>query len=440
MTALPNILDQFFPQKRRLSLPMGNDLPQDGGITGNQPVMAPQAPVPDVTDRPTEQEFKSGQVNDPSKFFPQSGSANEVPPAAAGAAPIASSSAAEDYQQASGEPLSFYPGMDRNPGGRQQKRFKQDIRDATYKQAGLDEKQRLLQSGEGPAEHSVLKRMLTGAIRGFARGGIGGMAVGTAAEGFFPGANRVANSQQELGEVNQQIDQRNKQRKADADIGNIEADNQFQQDRLSYLRDDQQRKVGDRTSRETTSRMNAVAGMFKSLPAYDPADPKFAEITKALGDVKLPVTPKDAKKKIQLIQDQRTGSWTTVLTDPATGKQETRDVVKDGKPFTSTPRVVMEGEIGLTKQDDQQKFQAGENDKNRQQALSLAKERIAIAKQNLAVAQQNADRADAKDKRDADAQVQKAKESIVRLKGYLKNSPLIMPDDDIWKDFDGLDQ
>jgi hypothetical protein len=114
-----------------------------------------------------------------------------------------------------------------------------------------------------------------------------------------------------------------------------------------------------------TSRLTAVAGMLKNLPEFIPGDPRFAEMEKALGDVSLPVTRKDAKKKVDLKQDQRTGAWTVILTNPLNGQQETRDVLKDGKPFASTPTVVMQGEYGMLKQNDQQDFTASENAKNR---------------------------------------------------------------------------
>ncbi|HEY8560521.1 MAG TPA: hypothetical protein VIL74_09100 [Pyrinomonadaceae bacterium] len=144
---------------------------------------------------------------------------------------------------------------------------------------------------------------------------------------------------------------------------------EFQQ-KMDFNRGEQQRKIDDRQSRERTARMTQVAGMFKSLAAYDPADPKFAELTKALGDVELPITPKDAKKKIDLKQDQRTGEWTTILTDPVSGAQEARPVVgKDGKPLRTTPTVVMQGEYGLLRQNDQQNFTREENDKIRRDRL-----------------------------------------------------------------------
>lgn len=121
----------------------------------------------------------------------------------------------------------------------------------------------------------------------------------------------------------------------------------------------------NRISREETSRMTAVAGLLKNVPEFIPGDPKYKELEQALGDVKLPVFAKDAKKKVDLKQDQRTGAWTVILTNPVTGQQEVRSVVKDGKPFASTPTVVMQGEYGMLKQNDQQAYQGEQNQLDR---------------------------------------------------------------------------
>lgn len=226
-------------------------------------------------------------------------------------------------------------------------------------------------------------------LKGFAEGGI--------VEGIRQGTDRHYNEKQRQAEARgkawenlqaqQKIDDFNTNQQ------NIKGDNarldQQAKDTAAWHKDETLRKTNDSASRERTSRMNAVAGMFKNIPAYDPNDPKFAELTQALGDAQLPLTPKDAKKKIDLKQDQRTGAWTTILTDPLTGKQESRDVIKDGKPYISTPTVVMQGEYGLFKQNDQQNFQAGENDKSRQfqAGLAGAKAQFQLAKTQFGEAQ-----------------------------------------------------
>lgn len=217
---------------------------------------------------------------------------------------------------------------------------------------------------------------LLGGLIGYSKGGLGGAIAGA----ISGGTNRNFQAQQSdrrmLGQLKPQMAEQQKTEEFDtaqnykkATTANIYADNEQKVAEFNQKKIDNEaeraRKVDDRLSRERTSRMTQVSGILKSLPAYDPANPKFAELTKALGDVDLPITAKDSKKKIDLKQDQRTGQWTTIVTDPVTGTQETRDVIKDGKPFASTPTVVMQGELGINRQERAQEFTAGENDKNR---------------------------------------------------------------------------
>jgi hypothetical protein len=180
--------------------------------------------------------------------------------------------------------------------------------------------------------------ILTGAGLGFLRGGV----LGAGAEAIKGGTDRnymrkFADAQKlpeiednykraVLAENNDLNQQYNRARTA-----NVYADNIYQNERLAELKADRQRKVDDRKSREQTNRMNQVAGMFKNIPEFVPGDPRYADIEKALGDVNLPITPKDAKKKVDLKQDQRTGEWTVILTNPLDGKQEVRPVMKNGE-------------------------------------------------------------------------------------------------------------
>ncbi len=163
-----------------------------------------------------------------------------------------------------------------------------------------------------------------------------------------------------------------------AQTANIYDDNLHNREKfktdMEYKREEQKRKVEDREQRAATSRMNTVAGMFKNLPEFIPGDPRYAEIEKALGDVRLPITPKDAKKKVDLKQDQRTGAWEAIITDTS-GKIENRPVLRsDGTQLKTTPTVEMQGFYGLLKQNDQQGATASENEKKRR--FDAAKQRI----------------------------------------------------------------
>ncbi len=242
--------------------------------------------------------------------------------------------------------------------------------------------------------HSFLGRLGSGLFRGLqawsASGGEGGLAglagaaltggvASSASPGFDAEWRRNTQGQKLLRQVGEsQAFEKTQSEKAyrDAQTENIYTDNNQRktdaEQRAAYLKSEQERKTADRTSREGTARMRTIAGMLEHIPSYDPADPKFKELTEALAGANLPLTAKDVKKKVDLKQDQRTGAWTTIVTDPVTGKQEVRDVTgKDGQQFKTTPTVVMQGELGMLKQNDQQDFQAGENEKNRQHQIEL---------------------------------------------------------------------
>jgi len=159
-----------------------------------------------------------------------------------------------------------------------------------------------------------------------------------------------------------------------AQIENIYADNaertEARKNRESYLKSEQQRRIDEATNKRADTKMKTVAGMLAKIENYNPADPRFAEITKALGDVGLPIAPKDAKKKVQLIQDAETGAWTVTLTDPISGQQEVRPITnKDGSQLTTTSSSKVMANAAGERQVNQQAFQAGENEKNRKEAL-----------------------------------------------------------------------
>lgn len=246
-------------------------------------------------------------------------------------------------------------------------------------------------------------------------------------------ADKVGKAQAILSPILEQQKIAQTRKIGDAQIRNYDEDNRRQAQAAEELSDwrksETNRKIDATVSRERTARMNAVAGMFKNIPSYDPADPKFKELTNALGDVGLPLTPKDAKKHVQLIQDQRSGLWTLTLTDPISGKQEVRNVEKDGKPFASTPTVVMQGEYGMLKQNDQQDFTAQENAKNRE---ALGTYRSAV----IGIRQQELDLRKSGDIRGADAL--KLKHDALKAKALerVRSGQMSQEDfDDIFKEY-----
>jgi len=136
-----------------------------------------------------------------------------------------------------------------------------------------------------------------------------------------------------------EVEQQRALKQAQAD--NIYADNERQKqqavDMAAYRTGQLAEQQAKRESVEANTKMRTVASMLAKMPSFDPNDPRMAPMVAALGDVKLPVTPRDAKKSVKLIQDAETGAWTLTLTDPVNGQQEVRPVVtKDGKPLTTT--------------------------------------------------------------------------------------------------------
>lgn len=126
-----------------------------------------------------------------------------------------------------------------------------------------------------------------------------------------------------------------------ARIENIYTDNDFQKQREADLVENRktvaEQKKQDAINRDRNLTMRLVQRQWEHLGSYNPNDAKFAELTKKLGDVNLPLTPKDAKKQVKMEQDAETGAWFTTLTDPITGQQETRPVTtKDGKQLVTT--------------------------------------------------------------------------------------------------------
>lgn len=168
---------------------------------------------------------------------------------------------------------------------------------------------------------------------------------------------------------------------ADLQRENIIADNERQNQQGKDLTEYRNQTIEERRAQRETSaknvKMRTVAQMLSTLPVYDPTDPRFAEITKALGDVGLPVTPKDAKKQIKLVQDAETGAWTTVLTDTA-GSQEVRPITnKDGSQLVTTSNAKVMANAAGGRQESQQNFTLRRQQLQHQMQMEVEKFRAA---------------------------------------------------------------
>lgn len=158
-------------------------------------------------------------------------------------------------------------------------------------------------------------------------------------------------------------------------IGNTIQDNnradQQAKDLEQFRKDTIQERRDNRRSRDTNVKMRTVASMLSKIPNYDPNDPRFGEVTKALGEVGLPLAPKDAKKQVRLVQDAETGAWTMTLTDPYSGQQEVRPVNdKEGKQLVTTSTAKVAADAAEGRQTNQFKH----DDQKQQTAAQLQKE------------------------------------------------------------------
>jgi hypothetical protein len=185
----------------------------------------------------------------------------------------------------------------------------------------------------------------------------------------------VSKAYQQYAPLRQMEDQRIGDVAKATGIGNTIEDNrradQQARDLAQFRQDTIKERDENRKSRDTNVKMRTVASMLSKIPNYDPNDPRFGEITKALGDVGLPLAPKDAKKKVQLVQDADSGAWTMTLTDPFSGQQEVRPVVgKDGKQLVTTSTARVSADAAAGRQENQFKH----DDQKQQIAAQLSKE------------------------------------------------------------------
>jgi hypothetical protein len=185
----------------------------------------------------------------------------------------------------------------------------------------------------------------------------------------------VSKAYQQYAPLRQMEDQRIGDVAKATGIGNTIEDNrradQQAKDLAQFRQDTIKERDENRKSRDTNVKMRTVASMLSKIPNYDPNDPRFAEISKALGDVGLPLAPKDAKKKVQLVQDADSGAWTMTLTDPFSGQQEVRPVVgKDGKQLVTTSTARVSADAAAGRQENQFKH----DDQKQQIAAQLSKE------------------------------------------------------------------
>jgi hypothetical protein len=190
----------------------------------------------------------------------------------------------------------------------------------------------------------------------------GGAALGGGlAGGFNPTLNEQRDRLRDIGWERARLGDLQNSALRTAQTQNIYSDNARLDQQARDLSDYRQGTIKERDlnrqSRDANVKMRMAEQMWKTIPSYDPNDPKFAQLTKMLGDVQLPLTPKDAKKNVKQVQDAETGAWSLILTDPITGQQEVRPVTdKSGNQLVTTSTAKVAADAAAGRQESQQTF------------------------------------------------------------------------------------
>jgi hypothetical protein len=392
-------------------IPLGHDLPQDGGITGRMPTGGffpgmtdqPQQPVMPADDRlhpsqsATEKYAPLIQPNQRAAASPATINANasekpnDVPiqtldPARFtgladtpkfGMGPEAEPVATVDLGSSAD---GYYPGMDDvvpdavDPIETRRK-------DAYNRRADLQV--------NGPQkEDKFWKRMLRGALAGVGAGhglggAIGGAATGAALGGFFPQVDQAIRKPGELAQVNQEIAGIEGERNADQKYrrGEVERQNILEDNRR--LREQGEARMDAKKKEGTWKALNRLV----QQKHYDPNNPAHVRLATEAGvnpetlqgwDDRNPVTKQVAGVTYQL--NRGTGSYeptnlpadeAKVLTDyevtmPNGEKRKYKVAQKDAANFSTQMST-----LGAKFEENarQREFQAGENEKTRQQSL-----------------------------------------------------------------------
>lgn len=234
--------------------------------------------------------------------------------------------------------------------------------------------------GKDRAKTWPLSTKILSAIAGWAQGGlIGGVKAATDRNYFqrMRDDNEKAALLPEIGALQgiQAKDANTDWYKARPDIAARTAD--IAQQRVYNQQDETARKA-------THAKMVAVMNILKQTPTFIPGDPKYKALEDALGGLQLPVTRKDSKKNIRLVQDARTGGWNLVLTDPTANPTdanaiETRPVPNaDGTgQLTTTPTVQVQNEATQGRFDTTMEFRRQEAQRQADQFQQSLNQKIA---------------------------------------------------------------
>ncbi len=195
-----------------------------------------------------------------------------------------------------------------------------------------------------PKEHSVAKRLLQGALRGLATGGIGGAITGAAMEGFYPKANTEQNTKTAIAKSNQRIG--GLQKAVDAETGTAYKNTQMTNVYNTIANRNAQTVLDmDKATRAQLNDEQAnILKVWADLDEFDPNDQKNAPLIQRAKAAKIDfLVP---KVKGQRYSTQISPDGRIVVTNTSTGKYEIGKEVL-AKPPTITANELPDSLFGI---------------------------------------------------------------------------------------------
>ncbi|MBS1793682.1 MAG: hypothetical protein JSS81_07505 [Acidobacteria bacterium] len=310
-----------------------------------------------------------------------------------------------------------------------------------------------------------------GALGGLQAGGLGGAIVGAGIGGVGGIIDRnfddklkdkmfgIPKAQRQLEQARQAEEADTRQRVTDAQVRNIDADNQYQRDKMRQDADSKQAQQLEQKRKNWYAR-NKYFDPAKATEAQRRELAEFGETPESVG--KFDMTKPEFKQiagqtfkwspteqafvDTNLPADKSKSMTEITVKDPTDGKSYTFVTTSDRAAGMLNSRQVagLQIEAAKDRQISQQTWQSQENEKNRQQAAALARERMEISRQSLAQAKARwedaVQRNDEKAKRQAEKELRDEKARALRLKTFIKSNKYTKNDTDLLDELDDLDQ
>lgn len=191
-----------------------------------------------------------------------------------------------------------------------------------------------------PVERSRLKSFGLAALRGLANGpggAIGGGLVGMLDPELYGRGKR----NREIKRAEANLEGSLTQQKVESGQLNEASLRDYRAAQANVLR----RRPDLDASRIETQRRQTLAALYNRLPEFDPEDPVNAEMVSAMTAAGLPVVPKSRAQQLKFVQDARSGQWTIISGDRATGQATAQSVTTaQGAPAITTPTAQLSAE------------------------------------------------------------------------------------------------